>query len=548
MRLGTFLTIALFLPALTACDDTNAPVVTDTCNADGGADGGGCSDGGSVAPAEFGPLVVDTEPSDQSVDLFGVPGHRIWVEVSEAQRTIMNAHMQGGGFGGDFYTPGGGNSTYADHVVVEDAVSGTVADYGKSEVRVVGESTFREWTPESIPNLKFDMDEFEDNQTLGGREHFRMNNGQVGSIFREAIAHRVFRELGYPGLRANFSFLGSNVWGSNVWIPMTIIEVYKEAFCDENKDLIGGTCKNMWEFPGDAGGGEPPPNACQIGECDNTRLEDLAAALETAPRGVGFREALEDIIDWKRYHQFQCLGWILWTGDDALRNQNNNLIIERDDGKLVWAPYSVDISAGQEWYTNTPLTGGSIIAQGCQSDENCWADTIAECEALITKFDKLNPEKMVDKTAKTLTDLGMMRPGDEGRAKSLRKWYVDRQKALTAELERYRYLPGPDGCPNDLDLCNDGTCGTKEQCEERLCQDGQVFCETYGYCVGPKDFCPSCDTETSPFFCGAFAECTADFDACSDRCSDDFGPGYLYCEFNQSCQLPQDCNFFPGPK
>jgi hypothetical protein len=439
-----------------------------------------------AGPPAFGGLIPTTSPEEHEFDLFGAPGHRFWIEVSAAQLERMNS---GGGFpggpiidpilereapqlfdhfGDDIYVPGN-SVTYADHVVVQDAQSERVADYGKVEVALVGESTARSWDFAHIPNVRIDANEFAVGQHIGGFEHIRLNNGLVGTIFRETLAHRVYRALDYPALRASWAFLGSNVWGPDIWVPMTLIEVYKRKFCNENAELLGGTCENMWEFPGDVGGefgGAIPESACQVSACDNTRLEDLIDAIARTDPGPGAKEALSPFIDWDRFHQFQCISWMLWTGDDALHNTNNNLIIERDDGKLIWAPYSVDISAGQDWYLNVPLTGSSSLARRCQSDPACWADTIATCEQLIVKFDALDPELLVDDAVDTLSDLGMMRDGDEQRAEALRQWYLERQTQLADELERYRYLPDQLGnCPDGYELCaTDG--GDPEQCGE----------------------------------------------------------------------------------
>ena len=380
-----------------------------------------------------------------------------------AQSTLAEAHHSGAGWprltrlpransqidprpqepggDGDIYTPGEleEEATFADHLVIQDAVSSSVADYGKVEVALVGESTFRKWSRSQIPNLRVDANEFQDGLLLGGFEHVRLNNGLVGSIFREHLAHRIFRALGYPALRSTFAFLGSNVWGPDVWVPMTLIEVYKKRFCRDNRELLGGTCENMWEFQGNAGDGQLPTDACQLSECDNTRLDELRSTLADVTPGPGFATALDAIIDWPRFHAFQCLGWILSTGDDALRNSNNNLVIERvEDRKLVWAPYSVDISAGQSWYRDTPLLGTSIVARGCQSDPACWAATYAVCEELLIKFDELNPEQLVDETVSTLTAHAMMRPDDLERAAELREWFVARQLSLPGVLENFR--------------------------------------------------------------------------------------------------------------
>jgi hypothetical protein len=388
------------------------------------------------------------------------------------------------------------------------------------------------------------MNEFEQGKKLGGFEHFRLNNGLVGSIFREAIAHRIYRELGYPALRATWAFLGSNVWGDDVWVPMTLIEVYKKKFCKDNAELLGGTCQNMWEFPGtvgDAVGGVVPDSACQVSECDHTRLEATIDAVAMTPPGAGFKAAIADYVDWERYHQFQCLSWMMWTGDDPIHGGNNNLIIEREeDGKLIWAPYSIDISAGQDWYTDVSLLGSAPIAAGCQADPECWADTIATCEDLIEKFDELDPEKLVDEAVETLTELDMLRSGDARRAEDLREWYVKRQDELSTELERFRYLPDGDGvCPNGLELCGDGGCGTAEQCVPRSCGLGQTFCDSVQRCVDPEfEQCPICP-EDKPLHCPLNRRCVATLEICHASCA--AMPGLIYCAPYESCLPAHEC-------
>jgi hypothetical protein len=170
---------------------------------------------------------------------------------------------------------------------------------------------------------------------------------------------------------------------------MRRLQVYKLRFCKDNADLVGGECVNMWEFPGDLAMRERPANACQIAKCDDTRLDELADLLVSTPPGPGFRDALAAHVDWPRFHQFQCIGWILATGDDGIRSQNNNLVMERADGKLVFAPYSIDISMGQDWFPATTLLGQSALPRGCQADPECWASMFTECTAIIDRFTEL---------------------------------------------------------------------------------------------------------------------------------------------------------------
>jgi hypothetical protein len=514
------------------------------------------------APMRWGGLEVGATAAEQNLDLFGVPGHRFWLDVSDEQLERMNAE-QGSlfeafaavGMDGDIYTPTGpGAATFADHVVIRDAVTGSVADYGKLEVALVGQSTSREWTLDAIPSLRIDSDEFEKGKRIGGFEHIRLNNSLLGSIFREATAHRVYRELGYPALRASFAFLGSNVWGDDIWVPMTLIEVYKRRFCEDNAALLGGVCPNMWEFEGDIGavgiqGGVSIPDAdlpddlCQVQECDHARLRDLQSALRKTPRAPGFAAALADIVDWDRFHQFQCIGWIMATGDDPVHNGNNNLLIEREDHRLMWAPYSVDASAGQWSYPIVPLLGNTTLAAGCQVDPDCWSATVTSCDALIERFDALDPERFVDETVSTLTTLGMMRDGDEARAQELRAWLALRQSTLAAELERFRILPDLTGeCPNELMVCGDGGCGSAQACSDRQCQPGMTFCEPWQRCVFEDSGCPTCEEDaTAPFYCPPVLACVAALESCTTSACGG-APDTVYCPPVQSCTGSAECD------
>jgi hypothetical protein len=195
------------------------------------------------------------------------------------------------------------------------------------------------------------------------------------------------------------------------------------------------------------------PNNCQADECDNTRALELDSLVASTVPGPGFKEALAEFIDWDSFHQFQCLSWILATGDDPLHNMNNLVLVEREDGKFQYLPYSVDISLGQEWYPQVSLTGTNTLANGCQNDEVCWSDTIATCEGLLEQFVELDPEGMLDDNYAALQEQGMLRDGDEGRYELLKAWFEDRLMTLPVELEENREVPQT--CVYPYVMCGD---------------------------------------------------------------------------------------------
>lgn len=457
----------------TVLEEAGAPVV--------GSAGAGGADPYPGAPEP------DSTPEEHDLDLFGAVGHRFWLAVSEEQLALMNERAGGGpvlfDWGQDLYAPGDAHATYVDHLYVTAAGDGDqTADYGQVEVRLLGHSTLRPWNRRSLPTLRIDADEFAEGVRIGGFEHLRLNNGQVGSIFREKLTLELYRRLGVPVPLATFVWVESNVWGPDVAVPYTLVEVYKQRFCDRNAERLGGGCANLWELVGDFAQGDggpipidaaPPglpvglpslfddPENCQLDECDPTRVKELEARVAATAPGEGFKAALADFIDWDAYHRFQCLSWILATGDDAIHGQNNVLIVERADGPFEYLPYSVDISLGQEWYYSVPLVGTNRLSTGCQADPICWADTVAACEGAVEEFVAADPVALLEADYAALAEAGMLRDGDDARHEGLRAWLEQRLLDLPHELEQSRPLPGV--CPAPLVDCG-GWCGLVEEC------------------------------------------------------------------------------------
>jgi hypothetical protein len=244
------------------------------------------------------------------------------------------------------------------------------------------------------------------------------------------------------------------------------VEVYKKGFCGRYAEDWGGGCENMWEYVGDFGYGMfDSQESCQSDECDNTRVKEFDDAVASTPQGEGFKAALEGWLDWDSFHEFQCLSWMLWVGDDTLHNGNNVVLVERTDGMFQFLPYSTDISIGQDWYQNVPLAGTNVLAQGCQSDMTCWADTVATCDRMIQQFSDMDPIAMLDEEYATLQEQGMLREGDDDRYAQISTWFEDRMISMPAELDANR--ESPQLCPPDQMWC-DGYCAAPMDCH--LCQ------------------------------------------------------------------------------
>lgn len=334
-----------------------------------------------------------------------------------------------------------------------------------------------------IPNLRVDMDAYAPGVRLGDVEHFRLNNGQVSGVYREAIALQIWGALGYPVPRTSFAWVEApNQWGEDIRVPYTLVEVYKSSFCDH---AIEGGCVNMWESAGDL---ESLAGQCQLDECDETRLTELVEAANKAPSGPGFTAALAEWIDWDAYRTFQCLSWITATGDDYVHNANNTVLVERADGKMQLLPYSVDISAGQEWYPEVSLRGFTRLAAGCQQEPECWSALLARCDELLTQIATMDVvASVVAPTIELVAKAGMERERDDERARFLLAWYAEREAALRADPVWTSAV-----CTSDLD------------CADR--EDGLTMCDpSFGICVAPHWGCP--DKCPDGWYCAPWGEC-----------------------------------------
>lgn len=450
-----------------------------------GTSGAGGDDSG-VDPRYPDAPVANTSVEDLRLDIFDTIGNRYWFAVSDEQRAAMNQRNNGGvgPWGGGLYTPGGaGLANWVDHLFVTTAGDDPqTADFGKVQVKVVGQSTYHPWDPANIPNLNIDADQFVKDQRIAGYEHLRFGNGQFGSIFRDKLAYDLYRKLDYPAPLAAYAWVASNVWGPQISIPYTLIERYKRTFCDRYSTKFGGGCPNMWEFAGDfngyyGGGGfkggpimdiEQPslfddPANCQMGKCESTRVKELEAVLRETPMADGFKDALSEYIDWPAFHKFQCISWVFSTSDDPIHANNNVVLVERADGLFQYLPYSVDFSFGSSGTVD--LRGQNVLAQGCQQDSACWAETLDVCAGVIADFKALEPLDYVQSLYDDLDANGMLRPGDDANFQGVNAYITQRLAYLPDALERYR---SGSNCEYPYEDCN-----------------GECVPQGYCYCVPP---------------------------------------------------------------
>ena len=387
-----------------------------------------------------------------ALDVFGTAGNTYTFTISGVQASTMDQYAWFEQYwSGDEYgtVPDAvatddvpeGEETFADDLTVT-LPNGASRSYGQIDTWIIGQSSKRDF--QHIPNLRLNSDTYTPGLTFGGFEDIRFNNSQVGSIYRESLAFEIWNALGYPTPLHTFAWVEApNQWpGSR--IPYALVEVYKRPWCERH---FPQGCENMWEGyyePWSQWYREDPTN-CQFGMCDGARLAELETLInENPPGNPGFEAALDDIIEWDSYRDFLCLGWITDTGDDAVHNTNNVVVVETTDNKLHFMPYSVDISSNQSWWHHTPLMGKAGLSIGCNRDPSCRAALVERCDEMLTELETLDvATTIVEPLLAQVEELGMMRADDAATAQELREFWATRVQDLR------------DGGELDLQVCSD---------------------------------------------------------------------------------------------
>lgn len=427
------------------------------------------------------------------IDLFGKDGHAFYFEVSPGMRSAQDDQYCDGGMGhGAVYEldeSEEGCPPSAFNVRVVPQGSAICADTGKVELDLPGQSSWRPW--KEIPNFKLDVGEFQDQKFVTGDKTVRMNNGQADStIVREATALAIWRAMGYPAPRTRFVKTQSNVWDYDykpgVFAAHVMVQPYKKAFFSQNLPDV----TSAWEGEGDPFGGWQNLECewSKDSDCEHGALKSIVKTVNDAPQGEGFMSATQGVIDWPMLHQNQCLSALTGTGDDWIHNTNNVVIALRKDGKIMYLPYSTDISGGHPWYPITPYDayrnyydyyygdvggkpmgdgggdgdiiigdgdgggfGGQVgdgdgdgdyygnLAQRCALDPECRSQALDTCDEMIDQFEALDVvSSIIEERCGALAEHGLERRADGDVCDALADFYERRPDELREELQMLR--------------------------------------------------------------------------------------------------------------
>lgn len=395
--------------------------------------------------------------AELEIDLWGADGHTFYFEVTPEMRVAMDERLCDGGGSQIPYDLGGDPEELcppsAFNTRVLPAGSSECADTGRVELDLPGQSSWMAW--ENIPNFKLDVGEFQDQEFSTGDKTVRMNNGQAEStIVREATALRIWRAMDYPAPRTSFVRTQSNVWDYDyevgVFAAHNMVQPYKKPYFKEELPEV----TSAWEGQGNPFGGwyEAECEWSDGDDCEDDVLASIVQTVMAAPRGEGFMAATESVIDWPMIHQNQCLSALTGTGDDWIHNNNNVVIALREDGKIMYLPYSTDISGGHPWYQYTPYEGlpssdyDVSLTSSCLQDPECRTLALDTCDDMIDAFEELDVvTTVVQERCNTLDETGLKRSADEDVCDSLETFYTERADALRDEIEVLRQNDGMGG-------------------------------------------------------------------------------------------------------
>lgn len=408
-------------------------------------------------------LVATTTCAALAVDVFGLDGNAFYFDIEDEQLEKMNEQFYSGSWDYYVYDLDAVEKTYA-YLYVVSKLTGEVADCGKVQVKFVGQSTGCAMSDEGcIPNWSVDVGEFVEGQTLGGVRWFRLNNSQIGSMYRESLVLEFLAELGVSTTRTSYAWVSNNTWNEDgesqendaLWVPYTVVEAYDEQFSLDHAEAFGGGIEEIREGWGDITGDMSTGlTECDLGDCSSERWNELIQTNDDAIYGEPYEETIAPYLDLENLKLQICAHWVFWIGDDPHHNFNNVKLALGFDGKYRYLEWSDDISLGQEWYTDVTLTTISSTGVHCEYDSTCWTDVRERvCPAVIDAYQAMDPLGRLEDLNTRLEAEGMLREPDSAQFQSVYSHIEERSAEGVLETELATY--DPDYCP-----CADGNSDT----------------------------------------------------------------------------------------
>lgn len=407
------------------------------------ADTGDSGDTGAADPYEGTPEPT-VEASDLDIALFD-DGNTIDLVVTDEQVTAMNDEFIAGSESWYVYdTEEEATTLTIEDMFVTSALTGQVAQYGATGMKILGESSGMIIDPSSstsIPCFRVNVDAVTEDASIDGYDNFILRSGMIGGLLREDFESTLLNTMGQAIPQTSFVNVRNNQLASGASVPYVMKQDYDGDYSRDFGSYYGGSIQGIWEMVGDFNGWWQEPE-CELSTCNEEAFVELEDRIGNFDPSTGsIIAATEDIVDW--YSDVgilndMCTSYLTGTGDDYYHNTNNVRWVLGSDSKFRLVKSSWDISFGQEWYPETELVGWSSLATYCQDDSVCWEELLNTCDATYVNYVNADPIALLEDRYATLQELGMERGPDAELLVEMEDWILERIENVPEELANYR--------------------------------------------------------------------------------------------------------------
>lgn len=200
---------------------------------------------------------------------------------------------------------------------------------------------------EDRPSLKLDLDEFIDDQELGGTDTVVLNNNhQDPSRLRTCLAYSVFADAGYPAPRCNLANVSVNgaALGTYTHVEGVKGDFLRAQFGNDDGSLYEGTVADftdahLADLPYGLGRFDPKTDET---DASGAPLARVAEALKAPDDEL--EQALDAVIDLDAFVRFWALESLIAHGDGYTQNTNNFYVYfdPARGGRAVFLPWGAD--------------------------------------------------------------------------------------------------------------------------------------------------------------------------------------------------------------
>ncbi|MEM7158460.1 MAG: CotH kinase family protein [Myxococcota bacterium] len=359
--------------------------------------------------------------------------------------------------------------------------------YENVGVRLKGNHSFRSLDEKASFKIKFN--EYISGTRFLGLEGLTLNSMVVdGSMLREWISYRVFRQLGVPAPRVGYAEVFVNDEPYGLYLNL---EPYDDSFLQR---VYADPTGNLYESESSADIHGDIEKWDQDEGSDHSR-QDIAAFSELAQReGNEVFYGPESVVDMPRFLAFLAGEAIVGHFDGHMAGHNFFIYHEPAAGTWTYLPWGLDQALARR---PDPYAQNGFLGDKCLHDERCLVDYVNASNVALTQLAKIDFEAEVAQAIE-LTDDAMRE--DPRRPYSVDTVLSGRERSLGYITTRADDLAPPLDCLVDgeqPDADGDGFGPCFQDCDESnpdIHPEAEELCDGIDNdCSGFIDDVPSCE-------------------------------------------------------